>query len=228
MERTSEFKYKTYLTVLLLCMITLVVLAFKAQSQNISEYFNYKGAEASPEKKTRKSKCAVMEKCLDGEIYNDKKAPIYRGDIYGDSKKQAKEVRKYMQPYLKKKGFDQYTDILVAICAQESRFGTLDYRNWMQVKGYSGKDGISSTKAGMDHFIQLVKHAEKLKCKDMVAIIQAYNFGNYYLDYCMDHGGKDTPELRTSFQAHQKKRTKKATYGDINYAEKITQRIESK
>lgn len=222
MEETSEFKYRAYLTILLISVATLALLALKTQSENISECLRYSGSTTSAEKNHKKGK---FKKCLDGKIYDDKKAPIYKGDAYGDSVKQAKEVRKYIRPYLKKKGYEQYMDIVVAICAQESRFGSLDYSNWMQVKGYTGPDGIASTRTGIDHFIQLIQHAKDVKCTDIVTIIQAYNFGNSYLDYCMKRGGKDTDALRSSFQAYQKQKLKTSIYGDINYAEKILGRI---
>lgn len=221
MEQTDTFDYKSYMTVLCLCVITLIILAFRIESKNINnECLNYKGATSG----TKNSK--TVKKCLDGKNYDSKKAPIYHGDIFGDDKKQAKKLRKYIKPYLKKKGYEQYTDILVGICAQESRFGILSNKNWMQVNGYSGQDGIASTKAGIDHFIQLIQHAKKLKCKDITTIIQAYNFGNYYIDYCMERGGKDTPSIRSDFQEYQKKKIKRDVYGDIEYAEKILQRIQ--
>lgn len=225
MEKTVGSLGGTYRAVLLLSVIALVIMALKVNADTIDGFFAKKEyatteAEAGVARRSRKGKT-----CVDGNRYDSIKAPIYQGDAYGDSTKQAKNLRKYLRPYLKKKGFEQYTDILVAICAQESRFGTMDHRNWMQVKTYRGPEGIESSKAGADHFMKVVKHARKVGCKDMVAIIQAYNFGSFYLDYCMQHGGKDTSSVRSGFQAYEKRVTKSRSYGDIAYAEKILQRI---
>lgn len=223
MENTGDFA-KKYCTVLFVCMFTLLILAFQTNPQLFNNSF--KSQKTSVNARCANKKKATKKKlCVDGQQYDTIKASIYQGSIYGDDKKNAKELRKYLRPYLKRKGYEQYTDIIIAICAQESRFGLLAYSNWMQVKGYTGPAGIVSTKAGTDHFIKVIEHAKKLECEDMTAIIQAYNFGNYYLDYCMDHGGKDTSSIRTSFQAYQKKKTGSSSYGDIGYAEKILNRV---
>lgn len=224
MEKTVGSLGGTYRAVLVLSLLALGIMALKVNADTIDGFFAKK-QYATTVKSDIARKSRKGELCIDGERYDSIKAPIYQGDAYGDSIAQAKSLRKYLRPYLKQKDFEQYTDILVAICAQESRFGTLDDRNWMQVKTYQGPEGIVSTKAGADHFIQVVKHAKKVKCKDMVAIIQAYNFGSFYLDYCMQHGGKDTPAVRSAFQAYEKGITGRRSYGDINYAEKILQRI---
>lgn len=223
MEKTGEFK-KMYCTVLFLCILTLVVLAIRTNSITFNDFFTQKESATSVEQENKKKKSS-KKLCVDGQRYDSLNAPIYKGDAYGDDKDGARDLRKYLKPYLKKKGYEQYTDILVAICAQESRFGLLSYSNWMQVKGYTGPDGIASSKAGTDHFIKVLKHAKEVKCTDLTAIIQAYNFGNYYLDYCMKHGGKDTSSIRADFQALQRKKTGRTSYGDLGYAEKILLRI---
>lgn len=223
-KTTSPNGWTLYKYVLFLSVFTLVIMAFRLNSHELQKIFSWKCSTTTVEEnvaQVRKKAC-----CVDGRRYDNKKAVIYQGDAFGDSKHQAKRVRKYIRPYLKRKGYVQYTDIVVAMCAQESRFGLLADSNWMQVKGYNGEAGIASVKAGADHFIKVVQHAKKKKCKDITVIIQAYNFGTYYVDYCMERGGKDTQEIRSAFQAYEKQITGRKQYGDLAYAEKIQQRIE--
>lgn len=224
MEKTaSENGWKIYKYILFLSVFTLGIMACRVNSHQLENIFFWKSSTTTVEEnvaQARKNEC-----CIDGEQYDSKTACIYQGDTFGDSRKQAKKVRKYIRPYLKKKGYGQYTDIVVAMCAQESRFGLLDDSNWMQVKGYCGESGMASVKAGADHLIKVVQHAKKKNCKDITVVIQAYNFGTYYVDYCMERGGKDTLEIRAGFQAYEKRITGRKIYGDLAYAEKIEQRI---
>lgn len=160
---------------------------------------NFLGREieisTNAEKHTTKETSGV---CLDGLVYNNPDAPIYKG-IHA---KDAKKFRNYYYPYLKKKGYEQYTDILVSMCLQESTFGKGDNSNWMQVLGYRGKGGIESARAGIHHFIRMIEeYCQEEDCTDVAILVQCYNFGPAYVDYCMDRGGKETKELRRSFQA---------------------------
>lgn len=225
-KTTSPNGWTIYKYILCLSVLMLVIMAFRVNSKEMDKIFFWKSSTTTVEENV--AQVTKKDRCIDGEWYDSKKANIYQGDTFGDSKSQAKKVRKYIRPYLKKKGYEQYTDIVVAICAQESRFGLLADSNWMQVKGYRGKAGMASVKAGADHFIQVVKHAKKRKCKDIKVVIQAYNFGVYYVDYCMERGGKDTPKIRAAFQAYEKKITGRKSYGDLTYVEKIEERIKKK
>ena len=222
-KTTAQNGWTIYKYILCLSVFMLIIMAFRVNSEELEKIFFWKSTTTTVEENVAKT--TKRERCMDGELYDSKKANIYQGDVYGDSKSQAKKVRKYIRPYLKKKGYEQYTDIVVAICAQESRFGMLADSNWKQVKGYRGEAGMASVKAGADHFICVVKHAKKRKCKDITVAIQAYNFGVYYVDYCMERGGKDTPEVRAAFQAYEKQITGRKSYGDLAYAEKIEGRI---
>lgn len=226
MEKTTSQQngWTLYKYILILSVFTLVIMAFRLHCHELQNLFSWKNTTTTVEENV--AQVRKRANCLDGKRYDSKEAVIYQGDAFGDSKSQAKTVRKYIRPYLKKKGYEQYTDIIVAMCAQESRFGLLADSNWMQVKGYNGETGIASVKAGADHFIKVVQYAKKKKCKDMTVIIQAYNFGSYYVDYCMERGGKDTLEIRAAFQAYEKRITGRKQYGDFAYADKIEQRIE--
>lgn len=221
-ETTSQNGWTIYKYILALSVLTLGIMACRVNSHELEKLFFWKSSTTTVKEDVAK---VTKECCIDGERYDSKAAVIYQGDVFGDSASQAKSVRKYIRPYLKEKGYEQYTDIVVAICAQESRFGLLADSNWMQVKGYCGDSGMVSVKAGADHFMKVVQHASKKKCKDITVVIQAYNFGTYYIDYCMERGGRDTKEIRTAFWEYEKQLTGRKTYGDPAYAEKVEERI---
>lgn len=222
-ETTSQNGWTIYKYILFCSVLMLGIMAFRVNAHELEKFFFWKSSTTTVEENVAQ---VTKECCIDGERYDSKAATIYQGDAFGDSESQAKRVRKYIRPYLKEKGYEQYTDIVVAICAQESRFGLLADSNWMQVKGYCGESGMVSVKAGADHFIEVLQHAGRKKCKDITVVIQAYNFGTYYVDYCMERGGEDTPEIRAAFWAYEKQITGRKTYGDPAYAEKIEQRIQ--
>lgn len=159
----------------------------------------------------------VDQACIDGFVYDNENAPIYQGS----AKKDAKKVRNYVRPILEKKGYEQYTDILVAICYVESTFGKGDNANWMQVKNYSGDSGITSVKAGVNHFINLIEdYAIPENCTDINVLIQSYNYGHGYLTYCLENGGKDTETLRKQFQEKQG-----GNYGNSQYVTLVQAQI---
>lgn len=167
-----------------------------------------------------KTKYTKKNACIDGYVYDNKNAPIYKGS-HG---KQARKLRKYMRPILKKKDYEAYIDILVAICYVESTFGAGDNSNWMQVRSYHGESGIRSVDAGISHFIQLLEqNAKPQNCKDISIVIQSYNYGHGYLKYCMQHGGVDTATLRSSFQSIQG-----GHYGNRYYSPKVLSLVKGK
>lgn len=223
-EAKGKGTISTYGYILIMSMLALFLMAIKVNLIDL----NFVGMQRNATMAsgvTNSEGDATLKNAIDGRVYDNIHAPIYTGDAYKDNKKQAMKVRKYIRPYLKKKGYAQYTDVIVAMCAQESRFGSGDSGNWMQVKGYCGKSGIESVKSGADHFIALAKKAKKMKCKDLSVLIQSYNFGTAYIDYCMKHGGKDTLALRSQFQNAQRSKLRTKIYGDFSYAEKIEKRI---
>ncbi|MBQ1687735.1 MAG: lysozyme family protein [Lachnospiraceae bacterium] len=168
--------------------------------------FSQKQANQSPA-------MATGQYCIDGNIYDNPKAPIYHGAY----KKEAKALRDYIRPILHEKGYESYIDLLVSICYVESRFGAGDANNWMQVRGYQGKSGKASVKAGINHFIAIIEHdALPADCDDISILIQSYNYGSGYLTYAMKHGGKDSRALRLRFQALQG-----GHYGYNQYAPKV-------
>lgn len=226
MEKTNQMNGASlYRSIFLVSLIALLLMAIKVNLHGFT-IFDVDGTATMASGANLKNNHVGV--AINGKCYDNEEAVIYKGDSYKDSTKMAKKVRKYIRPYMKKSGYAQYTDVIVAMCAQESRFGSGDRRNWMQVKGYRGAAGMESVKAGADHFIKLVKKAEKLHCTDMTVIIQAYNFGTGYIDYCMEQGGKDTLAIRTKFQVKQRSKLGVRTYGDFSYAERIERRIKVK
>ena len=167
--------------------------------------------------------------CIDGLVYDNPAAPIYKSYPL---KEDAKKLSDYIRPYLKEKGYEAYIDIIVSMCYQESSYGTyvgvrngIPYysnANWMQVNGYNGESGIVSVKAGVDHFIGVIEECINKGCTDIYTLVQAYNYGNSYIGYVMEHGGKDTAQLRVDFQAAH---NKGSGYGDASYCVDVMSRV---
>ena len=159
--------------------------------------------------------------CIDGMVYDNPNAPIYKSSS-GD---RAKKVRDYIRPLLKEKDCEQYIDILVSMCQQESSFGAGDNKNWLQVTGYSGPGGIESVKAGVNFFVNMIDLVKSKDCKDINVLVQCYNYGQGYLTFVMERGGKDTAELRKTFQSIQKKKYHSSIYGNSRYCEMVMSRV---
>lgn len=166
--------------------------------------------------------------CIDGMVYDNGVSPLY---TKLPLKEDAIALNNYIRPYLSEKGYEAYIDIIVSMCYQESSYGTyvgvrngIPYdsnANWMQVTGYTGPGGIESVKAGVDHFIGVIKECINKGCTDIYTLVQAYNYGNSYIGYVMEHGGADTAQLRVDFQtAHNKG----SGYGDASYCVDVMKR----
>jgi len=120
-ETTSQNGWTIYKYILVLSVLTLGIMACRVNSKELEKLFFWKSSTTTVEENVAK---VTKECCIDGERYDSKAVAIYQGDAFGDSESQAKRVRKYIRPYLKEKGYEQYTDIVVAICAQEKPFWT--------------------------------------------------------------------------------------------------------
>lgn len=158
--------------------------------------------------------------CIDGKVYDNSNAPIYNGICAADAKK----TKKYARPILKKKGMEPYIDIVVSMVQQESTFGNTDNANWLQVNGYSGKAGIASVKAGIDHLEGLIKKCKAKKITDIKTLVQSYNFGEAYIGFVKENGGKDKAILQKKFQYKQRK---SGRYGTAGYSDSVMSRVKS-
>lgn len=156
--------------------------------------------------------------CIDGKVYDNNNAPVYKG-IHASV---AKKTKKYIRPILKKKGMEPYIDIVVSMVQQESTFGQGDNANWLQVNGYSGKSGMASCKAGIDHLEGLIKMCKAKKITDIKTLVQSYNFGEAYIGFIKQNGGKDTPALQKTFQYKQRK---DGRYGTAGYSVSVMSRV---
>lgn len=114
-----------------------------------------------------------------------------------------------------KYGVGNYTEVLLAIVCQESGgSGTNDIMQSSESKGLSPnsiQDPQESLEVGIKYFSSIVQYADKKKC-DFATILQAYNFGQGYVDYVASNGGKSTNALAIAFSGLHGGR-----YGDVNY-----------
>lgn len=156
--------------------------------------------------------------CIDGKVYDNSNAPVYKGSCAKDARK----TKKYIRPILKKKGMEPYIDIIVSMVQQESTFGKGDNANWLQVNGYSGKAGIASVKAGIDHLEGLIKKCKAKKITDIKTLVQSYNFGESYIGFIKENGGKDKAILQKKFQFMQRK---SGRYGTAGYSGSVMSRV---
>lgn len=155
--------------------------------------------------------------CIDGLVYDNPDAPVYTE--FGD---RAKNIRDVVRPYLQEVGLEQYIDIIVAICAQESGCGSSG-NDWMQC-GHTGESGLPALKAGVDHFKTLLDvYVIPQNCTDIKVLIQSYNMGCTYVKRCMNAGGKDTKQLRIAQRNEYGGGS--SGWGDIDYADKAMKRV---
>lgn len=161
---------------------------------------------------------AGTDTCIDGKVYDNPKAPVYKGSCA----KIAKKTKNYIRPVLKKKGLEPYIDIIVSMVQQESTFGMSDNGNWLQVNGYKGKPGMASVKAGITHFEGLVKKCKSKKITDIKTLVQSYNMGSAYIDFIKRNGGKDKTALQKKFQYKQRA---DGRYGTRGYSSSVMSRV---
>lgn len=161
---------------------------------------------------------AGTDTCIDGKVYDNPNAPVYKGSCA----KIAKKTKKYIRPILKKKGMEPYIDIIVSMVQQESTFGKGDNANWMQVNGYKGKPGMASVKAGIDQFAGLIKICKQKKITDIKVLVQSYNMGQGYISFIKKNGGKDKVSLQIKFQYKQRS---DGRYGTAGYSNSVMSRV---
>ncbi|WP_283747642.1 lysozyme family protein [Bacillus thuringiensis] len=84
------------------------------------------------------------------------------------------------------------------------------------------KDVNASIKQGVTHFKNQLARAKG----DIKLVLQSYNFGGGFIDYCMKKGGKYTYELAYSFSESMVKKVGRISrippgYGDSKYVERV-------
>lgn len=159
--------------------------------------------------------------CIDGMVYDNPNAPLYNKKTYSNHGgvtpegyvKLAKQVRDYLRPVLREKGVEQYIDLLVSMCFNESQYGVTNKTNWLGSKG-KHKAGIDSILGGVDAFVDnCLPATQKVKSKDIKVLLCCYNMGTLYPQFIANKGG-DSKSNRDAF-------LKKYPSGVNNYPERI-------
>lgn len=151
------------------------------------------------------------------------------------------EVRPLVEEAAKENDVSQYTDLILALIAQESG-GNPDVVDIMQASESmcDGKIGCidsveESISYGVEYFAQVLEEANN----DVLLALQSYNFGSGFIDYAnKNNNGKYSEELAIKFSQKMFKdsgydydtytciragaKELKACYGDINYVKAVT------
>lgn len=128
----------------------------------------------------------------------------------------------------KAQGIGSYAEILKALTMQESGGNYHKLPDVMQSSESMGKpigyikNVDASIKQGVTHFKNQLARAKG----DIKLVLQSYNFGGGFIDYCMSRGGKYTYELAYSFSESMVKKVGRISrippgYGDSKYVERV-------
>lgn len=163
----------------------------------------------------------------------DDGACIPKGDVSTGGK--AKGLSKYfdvigpkIEAESKAQGIPAYAEILKALTMQESGGNYIKLPDVMQSSESMGKpigyikNVDQSIKQGVTHFKNQLAKANG----DIKLVLQSYNFGGGFIDYCMKNGGKYTYELAYSFSESMVKKVGRISrvppgYGDSKYVERV-------
>lgn len=158
---------------------------------------------------------------------------VPEGDVPTDGK--AKGLSKYfdvigpkIEAEAKAQGIGSYAEILKSLTMQESGGNYHKLPDVMQSSESMGKpigyikDVDASIKQGVTHFKNQLARAKG----DIKLVLQSYNFGGGFIDYCMNKGGKYTYELAYSFSESMVKKVGRISrippgYGDSKYVERV-------
>lgn len=196
----------------------LIVAITAIDSVNILDIFDFFGNDSSGGAEYN-SMYDADTVCIDGMVYDNADAPLYKQETYGNDKeklKRAKQVRDYMRPLLKDRGKEQYLDILVSMCFNESNYGLGNSSNWLgyTYKGSKHETGIASVKDGIHSVFDVcMPYVEEVNSTQMEVLLNAYNMGTLYPGFVATRGG-DTKANRQAF--YNKYHT-----GILNYPERI-------
>lgn len=151
------------------------------------------------------------------------------------------EVRPLVEKEAKDQGIDEYTDIILALIAQESG-GSPDVVDIMQASESmcGGQMGcITSTEESIKHGVSYFKEVLEKSNNDVLLALQSYNFGIGFIDYANENNdGKYSEEIAIKFsqkmfeesgsdrQTYACSRAGSselnACYGDFKYVEAVT------
>lgn len=158
--------------------------------------------------------------CIDGMVYDNADAPLYKLETYGGNKeklKRAKQVRDYMRPILKEMGKEQYIDIMVSMCFNESNYGLLNPNNWMGYtykKGVPHPTGIDTIEDGIRSFFKVcMPPVEAVNATQIEVLLNAYNMGTLYPGFVSSRGGDSIANRRAFYSKYGS--------GVLDYPERI-------
>lgn len=151
------------------------------------------------------------------------------------------EVRPLVEEEAEDQGVGEYTDIILAMIAQESG-GNPDVVDIMQASESmcGGQMGcIDSTQESIHHGVSYFKEVLEKANNDVLLTLQSYNFGIGFIDYANEHNdGKYSKETAIEFSRKMFEESGSDTetytclragaselnacYGDIQYVEAVT------
>ncbi|MFF3024460.1 lysozyme family protein [Gottfriedia sp. NPDC057948] len=124
-------------------------------------------------------------------------------------------IRKYAEEY----GIGEYVGLIMALIQQESGGRQLDVMQSSESIGLP-PGGITdpdySIKIGVKYFSEVMKQAKG----DIRLALQAYNFGNSFIQYALERGGY-SEEVASQFSQIMSEKLGWSSYGDVNYVEHV-------
>ncbi|MBT2710530.1 bifunctional lytic transglycosylase/C40 family peptidase [Bacillus sp. ISL-47] len=124
-------------------------------------------------------------------------------------------IRKYAEKY----GIGEYVGLIMAVIQQESGGRHLDVMQSSESIGLSPgaiTDPEYSIQIGVRYFAEVMKQAKG----DIHLALQAYNFGNGFIEYALERGGY-SKEAAIEFSNLMAAKTGWPRYGDVNYVNNV-------
>lgn len=128
---------------------------------------------------------------------------------------------------LSKHGLEAYKDLVLVIIQLESGGVLPDVMQSSESLGLAPNsitDPQKSIEAGVNHLAKGIELMNKHNV-DIQTLIQAYNYGNDFIQYVANKGGTWTQELSNSFSAVQASGLGWSSYGDSDYVTKAMQHL---
>lgn len=122
------------------------------------------------------------------------------------------EYRPVVAQYAAEYGIEEYTDYLLAVMQVESGGNHEDVMQSSESLGLppNSLETEESINQGCRYFAKLLRLAAEKGC-DFNTVVQAYNFGDEFLDFVAENGGTYTVELAEEY-ARQKSGGEEVTY----------------
>ncbi|MEW9673520.1 bifunctional lytic transglycosylase/C40 family peptidase [Ammoniphilus sp. 3BR4] len=134
----------------------------------------------------------------------------------------SKEVLRYeplIRKYAAENDIEPYVGLILALIQQESGGRSLDVMQASESIGLPPQtimDPEYSISIGVQYFAQVLKQAKG----DIPLALQAYNFGNGFIDYAMPRGGY-SKQVAKEFSEMMATKMGWDGYGDVNYVDHV-------